>query len=326
MQRLLFTFWFLISIFLIGAAPALAQTDVWLDVDTSIGLHRGEVDDGLALIQAFHSPELNIRGISVVFGNTDLEKAVPIARDLVAKFGPEKMPVHAGAASGDEFGRSNDAVRAMAAALGESPMTILALGPVTNVGSLIKLHPELHEKIERIVMVAARRPGQQFRTGTGEQPHRDFNFELDPAAMQALLDTEIELVFAPWEVSSKVWIKAEDLNALSRRGASGAFIAGACRSWLEMWRERFGVDGFNPFDTLAVGWVTHPELIETMDVGIWIDEGPDDRALKSETPPTKPYLLIDPARRDLRRAIYCHTPKAEFTRILLRRLGDAETP
>lgn len=307
------------------SANTPAQTDVWLDVDTSIGLPQGEVDDGLALIQAFHSPELNIRGISVVFGNTELEKAVPIARDLVAKFGPASMQVHPGAASAEEFGKSNDAVRSMAAALREKPLTILALGPVTNAGSLIKLHPELHEKIERIVMVAARRPGQQFRTGTGAQPHRDFNFELDPAAMQALLDTKIELVFAPWEVSSKVWITAADLKSLSGRGASGAFIADACQSWIDMWKERFNVDGFNPFDTLAVGWVTHPELIETVKAGIWIEERPDDRATEGETPAMKPYLLIDPSRDDLRQAIYCHTPKLEFKNLLMKRLGGLDS-
>ena len=61
----------------LAAAVAHPADNVWLDVDTSIGLPRGEVDDGLALIQAFHSPELAIRGISVVFGNASLEEAAP---------------------------------------------------------------------------------------------------------------------------------------------------------------------------------------------------------------------------------------------------------
>lgn len=315
MRRLVALIWCCIT------AGAFAQTDVWLDVDTSIGLPQGEVDDGLALIQAFHSPELNIRGISVVFGNTDLEKAVPIARAITAEFGPENMSVHPGAGSAEEFGQENDAVKAMAAALREKPMTILALGPVTNVGSLIKLHPEDHEKVERIVMVAARRPGQQFRTGTGKQPHRDFNFELDPSAMQALLDSKIELVFAPWEVSSKVWVRAEDLEKLKTKSDSGKFLTEACQSWLAMWKSRFGVDGFNPFDTLGVGWVTHPDLIQTIRVGVWIEEGPDDRVTEGSAPQNKPYLLVDKARRDRRQALYCHTPEPAFTPLLLERLA-----
>ena len=50
-----------------GAAPA--PVPVWIDTDPAIGESDRDVDDGLALIQAFHSPELDIRGVSVVFGN-----------------------------------------------------------------------------------------------------------------------------------------------------------------------------------------------------------------------------------------------------------------
>jgi pyrimidine-specific ribonucleoside hydrolase len=303
---------------------AAAEIDVWLDVDTSIGLPQGEVDDGLALIQAFHSSELQIRGVSVVFGNTSLEKAVPIAREIVGRFGPPGLAVHSGAASAEDFGQETDAARAMAAALGERRMTILALGPVTNVGTLVKSRPELQERIEAIVMVAARRPGQRFQTGTAREPHRDFNFELDPAAMAAILDTKIPLVFAPWEVSSKVWITREDLDSLAARGGSGAYLAEACRSWLAMWKERFGVDGFNPFDTLAVGWVARPDLIESTPVGVWIEQAPDDRAPPGQEPAMKPYLLVDSSRRDLRQARYCHTPNERFKRLLIQALGSQD--
>ena len=51
----------------VRAAEPQKVTDVWLDVDTATGI--GDVDDGLMLIQSFHSPEVKIRGISVVFGN-----------------------------------------------------------------------------------------------------------------------------------------------------------------------------------------------------------------------------------------------------------------
>ena len=45
---------------------------VWIDTDPSIRPGGYEVDDGFALIQAFHSPELSIRGVSLVFGNEPL--------------------------------------------------------------------------------------------------------------------------------------------------------------------------------------------------------------------------------------------------------------
>jgi len=180
-----------------GEKKDVEAIDVWCDVDTATGL--GDVDDGLMLIQVFHSPELRVRGVSVVFGNTSLKRAVPIAETIVKKFGPAGISVAPGAASPRDLGKKTDAVLTMAAALRERPLTVLAVGPLTNVASLLKRHPELHEKIERIVMVAARRPSQKFISSpTQKLPHRDFNFELDADAMQVVLDSDIPLVFAPW--------------------------------------------------------------------------------------------------------------------------------
>ena len=309
----------------LGTTNRLTQAaepiDVWCDVDTATG--SGDVDDGLMLIQCFHSPELNIRGVSVVFGNAPLAKAVPIAKEILERFGPEGLAPHAGAASDEELGRETDAVRAMAAALREAPMTILAVGPVTNVASLLKLHPELHKRIERLVMVAARKPQQRFISSERQQlPHRDFNFELDPAAMQVILDSEIPLVFAPWEVSSKVWLSRDDLDALRATGGSGAWIAETSEYWIRRWELGISEEGFNPFDTLAAGWLTHPELIESTRVAVRIEDGPNDRATEnSDVPKTKPYLLVEPFEGTGRQAIYCHTPRDGFKPLLIERLS-----
>ena len=70
------------------AAPA--PVAVWIDTDPAIGEPERDVDDGLALVQAFHSPELDIRGVSVVFGNAALDRGLPIARRLVRDFGPPR--------------------------------------------------------------------------------------------------------------------------------------------------------------------------------------------------------------------------------------------
>ncbi len=304
------------------AAEDVGVTDVWLDVDTATGV--GDVDDGLMMIQVFHSPKLHVRGVSVVFGNTSLKRAVPIAEAIVERFGPAGMKVAPGAASPRDFGKQTDAVRAMVAALQESPLTLLAVGPVTNVASLLKLHPELHTKIDRIVMVAARRPGQKFVSSpTQKLPHRDFNFELDADAMQVILDSEIPLVFAPWEVSSKLWITRADLESLAKSGASGAWIAETSEYWISMWEKRITDRGFNPFDTLAAGWLTHPDLIDSMQVSVRIEQLPDDRAIvtNSGETKTKPYLLVEPAEQPSREIIYCHTPRPEFKSVLLERLA-----
>lgn len=306
----------------VGAAPT---AEVWLDVDAANGV--GDVDDGLMVIQALHSPEARVRGISVVFGNTDLDKAEHVAREIVRRFAGREMPVHRGAASRADLGASNDAVEAMAAALREAPMTIAAVGPVTNIGSLLLLHPDLRGRIERIIVVAGRRPGQVFLSeehkGKGRTPPNDFNFELDPAAMQVILDSGVALVLAPWEVSSKVWVSREDLRAIAGRSEAGAWLDRTSQYWIDRWEAGLGVAAFNPYDTLAIGWLTHPELVRGFGASVRIERGPDERASEAERSAgkTKPYLHARPAEGAAANALYLFEPAPEFKGLLLDRLA-----
>ncbi len=307
-----------------GNRKTRESVEVWIDTDTAIGVPGADVDDGLALIQAFHSPELVVRGVSSVFGNAPLDKTQSIASDVVKRFGPSRLEVQAGAASAEELGRENEAVRALAAALREGPLVVLALGPVTNVATFVRLYPELASRIQSVVMVAARRPGQRFLSVDSQAtPFPDMNFECDPAGMQVLLESDLELVFAPWEVSSHVWITRADLQHLEAGSEAGAFIAGESRSWLEIWERDLGAPGFNPFDTLAIAWVTHPTLIRHFRAGAWIAEAADDTATEDQrrAGKTKPHLLVDESRRQSsREAIYCFEPEPEFKPLLLERL------
>lgn len=298
------------------AIRAAAPVDVWLDVDTSTGI--SDVDDGLALIQAFHSPELAIRGISTVYGNAPLADATRIAREVLKEFGPDGLAIHPGAAASKELGDDNEAVRALASALGERKLTILALGPVTNIGTLLMRRPELTPRIERIVVVAGRRPGQKFVSSESQRvPHRDFNFENDPAAMQVILDSPAPLALAPWEVSSQVWIARDDLARLRATGGSGEWIADTSQYWIERWERGISPRGFNPFDTLAVGWVTHPALIKSEPASVRIETATDDRDPRK----TKPYLWVTPHDSKGRQAIYCYQPLDGFQPLLMRRLA-----
>lgn len=303
------------------AAMTKKKTVVWIDTDPSISSGAHEVDDGFALIQAFNSPELEIRGVSVVFGNAPFETAWPIGQEIVKKYGPPNLPIFAGAAKAEPLGAETDASRALAAALQNEKLTILALGPVTNVATVLKNHPELSDHIEAIIAVAGRRPNQRFATGTKKHtPFRDFNFELDAAGFQVLLDTKAPIVLAPWEVSSKVWLREAHLQQLAAGKPSAQWLAAPGRDWLKMWQQQFGVDGFNPFDTLAIAYVTSPQLLEWEDLPCAIQMLPDDRTPANEKPKPKPYLLVGKEVAAPRTVRYCHTPKPEFKEDLMVRL------
>ncbi len=309
------------------AAEHVEPKPVWLDVDPAIGLPEREVDDGLMMLQAFHSPEISIRGISVVFGNTEFENALPIARDVTERFAPRQpdgtpIGVFPGAHSANQLGEDTEAVRAMATALEREPLTLLAVGPLTNAASLLMLHPELHDRLEAIVIVAGRRPGQSFQIEEGARAFRDFNFELDPVAMQVLLDSDVRLVLAPWEVSSKVWIGPDEIAELASRGPVGQWAAENTATWLERWQTTLGAPGFNPFDTLAVAWVTHPELLSGFEGVARITEGPDDTQPGSGV--TKPLLVVEeaaPGDGSERSVLYLTDPAPEFQALLIDRIA-----
>lgn len=316
----------LLTMALIGsvAAQSIKKKTVWIDSDPSLQPGGHEVDDGFALLQAFHSPELKIRGVSVVFGNAPYAQAWPMAQEIVRRFAPKDVKSFSGAAKASQLGEETDAVRAIAAALQKEKLTILALGPVTNVASLLKLHPELHKNILEIIVVAGRRPGQRFIAKPEQtRPFRDFNFELDAPAFQVLLDSSVPLVFAPWEVSSKVWLREAELNRLAQGTEATKFLFAPASDWLKKWQRDLGLDGFNPFDTLAVGYLTSPKLIESEELFSEIKMLPDDvntKPLVDGKLAEKPYLLAGKEIASKRRVKYCYGVSPKFTADLMNRL------
>lgn len=236
---------------------------VWIDTDPAILSGNGEVDDGFALLQALKSPELEIAGISAVFGNTGLENTYPMAKDIVARAGREDIPVFEG--HGSEGSRGvNAATDAIVAALAEAPLIIIALGPLTNVAAALGQPGVKLSNVKEIVFVGGRTLGLEFRaTPDQEVPFRDLNFELDAKAAAELMRLGVPMTLAGWEVSSRMWLTNNHLEILKGEGdAAVSWLAENSKAWLDNWVNAFKAPGFTPFDTLAIGWVLLPELFE----------------------------------------------------------------
>ena len=168
-------------------------------------------------------------------------------------------------------------------------------------------------------------PGQRFTTGTtNPRGHRDFNFEQDPEAFRVLLGSRVPLTLAPFEISSKVWLKAPDLEAIARGSAKSEWIVAPARRWLALWDRTFGVDGFNPFDTLAIARITSPSQLTCEALPARIDVLDDDvteARVQGTTVARKPYLLVSrefggPAPM----VDYCYDVAASFKPDLIRRI------
>lgn len=241
-----------------------ARRRVWIDTDPAITAGNGEVDDAFALIQALRSSELEIAGISAVFGNTDIDHTYAMALEIVTRAGRGEVPVYRGC--GIEGDRSpNAATRALAEALAGAPLTILALGPLTTIAATLGQPDTKRENVEEIVFVGGRREGLEFRaTPTQEKPFGDMNFECDAAAASALLASNIPITLAGWEVCAEMWLTPNDLDRLRDEGdACAKWLAASARTWQSDWQRNFAAPGFTPFDTLAVGWLLMPEAFET---------------------------------------------------------------
>ena len=307
-----------------GAVAQPRPLPVWIDTDPAVGVADRDVDDGFALLQAFHSPELAVRAVSIVFGNAPLAQAWPIGLRIVGRFAPPSVRAYRGAARASELGVETAASRALAASLRREPLVVLALGPATNVATVLKNHPELRGRMVRVVAVAGRRPGQRFITGaTNPRGHRDFNFEEDPEAFRVLLASGVPLTLAPFEISSKVWLRAPELDAIAA-DAEAEWIVAPARRWLHLWARTFGVDGFNPFDTLAVARLTSPSLLRCETLPARVDVLADDvteARVQGTAVARKPYLLVS---RDFSAPAppveYCYDVSASFKADLLRRL------
>lgn len=253
-------------LFILCLASAGRAATVWIDTDVSIGSPIREVDDGYALVLAFHSPEIRIAGLSTTYGNAPLGQTSRVARDLVERFGRAAGltgdDVHTGAGAASDLGRRSDASDALAAALQKQKITYLALGPLTNLATFLRLHPGAARRIERVIFVGGHAPGESLAFG----PNRSFrihdaNVFKDPVAAEVVLRSKIPLVLVPIATASRLLIDETDLQSLSAGGTVGGYLASRSKVWLWFWTHFVRTNGGPIFDAMAIIPVTRPELL-----------------------------------------------------------------
>jgi pyrimidine-specific ribonucleoside hydrolase len=239
---------------------SIAQTKVWFDTDIMIGMpdkEAREVDDGITLIMALKQPQIEIVGISNI---TYVDYSYGVINKILNWHNKGKaIPVYKGSALANDLGTENDGTKALYQALKKEKLTILALGPMTNIATLIKNHPDIIPQIEKIAICAARTPGLLFNPGNGKLNVFDYNYEFDTASMDVLINSTIPLEFAGYEPSSYTHIGSIDLASLDLTTEADKWLFDIVQPWMELNKKYFGVRGFIPFDCSTLGLVTHPE-------------------------------------------------------------------
>jgi purine nucleosidase len=227
------------------AAPAEREPVI---LDTDIGT---DIDDAFALALILGSPELELRGITTVSGNTQ-QRALLACRFLTMT-GRRHTPVAAGADPQSDrdfdgqyqyyyhpdvlFNRTSRPVKETAveflhARLKAQPgkITLLAAGPLTNIARLLQDKPECKPWIKRIVVI-----GRLVNAGQKGKPVNDDNITADRKAAQTVFASGVSLLVVPLEATRDVTL---DETQLTRLFSPNTALSNQVRSLYQLWDQK----------------------------------------------------------------------------------------
>ena len=215
------------------------------------------VDDAIALIMAINDPQVEVKLVTTVFGNVSVEQATKNACYVINKCSKHDIPVLFGASKGlkteginaaDVHGRTGLGAKVIAEDVGKYPLnrdgfgaieamrkiilenpneiTILSVGPVTNVALLLMKYPEVASKIKRIGMEIGSMDGKGSIT-----PYSSFNAYCDPEAVDIVIKSGIPIMLTTKEVGTTAYFDEEQRTRFAKAGKVGPFIYDLCEGY-----------------------------------------------------------------------------------------------
>lgn len=251
-------------------------------------------DDAIAIVLALASPELDVKAITSSAGNQTPEKTLRNVLRMLTLLQRQDIPVAGGARkplmreliiadnvhgeSGldgpalpepDFAPQSVTAVELMAKTLRESPqpVTIVATGPQTNVALLLNSHPELHDKIARIVMM-----GGAMVLGNW-QPAAEFNIYVDPEAAEIVFQSGIPVAMAGLDVTHRAQIHGLDIERFRQLGNPVATIVAELLDFFMEYHKdaKWGFTGAPLHDPCTIAWLLKPELFTSVERWVGVE-------------------------------------------------------
>ena len=191
-------------------------------IDTDIG---DDVDDALALALALRSPEIDVRGVTTVFGDT--HQRARLAAHVLRVFEREDIPVAAGqqmplllrhrpsgipqaaildscSTSFELSPYSGPELIVQMALAHHGNLTLLCLGPLTNVANALTIEPRLFMAIRNIVIMG----------GSSGFPVPEWNVRSDALAAKIVLASGVPITLLGWNVTKRCQLRASDIEKL----------------------------------------------------------------------------------------------------------------
>lgn len=264
----------------------MARTRVVIDTDPG-------VDDAVAILLALASPEIDVVALTTVAGNVSLEKTTLNARRLLALAGRPDVLVAAGCAhplvgrpsdASDVHGRDGlgdiaweepnvevsdlHATELLAHLIAQGPLTIVAIGPLTNLATLLERHPGIEKEVERVVIMG----GASFEGNV--TPAAEFNIWTDPEAAQRVLSASWPVTVMPLDLTHQAYLNDEDLAFLRGLGSDvGRRTADILEPYAQYHDEWYGNRDLVMHDAIAVYEVVDPSAITKQGVVISVETG-----------------------------------------------------
>jgi purine nucleosidase len=256
--------------------------DVLIDTDPGMGTLGSDPEDSLAITMALVSPEVTVRAITCVHGNVPVRHSYANAAHLLDLLGRTDVPLAAGEERPLLGMRRREPLRWLAErdayerviAVAQAPvanpravelilrtartsdgLTIVAIGPLTNLAAALVADPALSDRLEKVVVM-----GGAFEVPGNVTPTAEFNFFMDPEAAQIVLESGVRPVLVGLDVCHQTHLTGRQVAATGFTTELGRFVQRACAAWLPAMAAS-GDEGPHLYDTLAMAGAFRPGLL-----------------------------------------------------------------
>lgn len=250
-------------------------------IDTDMG-----GDDYIALQLAILSEKYDVLGVTTLYGNTSLENATKNTFKALDMIGyVDKIKVYKGydeplkdyglITKDNAFGENGfsgvmyeeikkeaeekNAVDYLIDEVNNNPgeITIVAIGPLTNVAAAIKKDKNFSKNIKELMIMGG------SETIGNITPEAEFNFYNDPVAADIVFKSKIKITMLGWNISLKVTIDSEEEKYLQNSSKNNKFIYDITRDCAEMDRKYSNTDGACNSDSLLICYMLDNSCCKT---------------------------------------------------------------
>lgn len=240
-------------------------------------------DDAIAILLALASPEVEVLGITTVGGNSGLENTTRNALTVLEVAGRTDIPVAPGCdhplvrplrIADQVHGKSGldgpeldppttkpvdaHAVDFLADKLQTStaPITLVPIGPLTNIALFLRRYPRLREAIGRVVLMGG-------AIGLGNTtPAAEFNIWSDPEAADIVFRSGLDITMVGLDVTHQARLGRSHGERLRATGRCGGFVADLLEFFVRFHERVYGLDSSPIHDAVAMADVIWPDLLE----------------------------------------------------------------